>query len=223
MREGLTWITLFGLVLVHVACRTPSDQQLYPGPARPNSALGVVSVSHALDVVRVDDQEFFSLFQPDEVKELRLLPGMHRITVQFSGAYGTPDEDEEIVRAAEQVIELELAAGKHYRVETAEPTGLLAAKAYARKGPDLWLVDHSSEQRIDLRSNDAGFFWPVTQLARAEAVQGDASVVAATGAAPAVGSAPEKSLILEEFERWWARADRADRARFLEQIRSETP
>jgi hypothetical protein len=224
MREVLSWITLSGLVVAHVACTTPSSQQLYPGPARPNSELGLVTVSRALDVTRVDDQEFFSFFQPDGVKELKLLPGMHRITVQFSGAYGTPGEDEEIVRSAEQVIALELAAGEHYRVETSEPTGLSAARAYARKGPALWLVEQSSKQRIELRPDDAGVFWSETQLARARAraAQGDASVVASTGAAPVAGSAPEKSLVLEELERWWGRADQSDRDRFLEQIRPVT-
>jgi uncharacterized protein YccT (UPF0319 family) len=235
------WFAVCGLALTLVGCKSmegSSKKVLYQSSQSPSSELSVITVAPALDVKRVNEKKFYTFLERSGDKELRLAPGVNRIVVRFVGSYGDESEGSEIVRSGDQPVELDLAKATRYRLETRRPSDRNAAERYAGGLIELWLVDQKSGERIDLQPEQDGSYRPVEELggsgelrtagggAAAAAAASGSGGGAATGAAttaaatPAAASAStgEKSLVLEELERWWDRADTQERAAFLEQV-----
>lgn len=238
MTRRFVTIAICGLLLFFAGCKTPSKTKLYEGGRRSGSELSIVTVAPELDVARVNDKKFFTFLEKSGAKQLELAPGVNLLKVRFVGSYGEEAEGTEIIRSGDRTIELALGKGTRYRLESKKPSDREAAERYVDGPLDLWLVDQKNGERIDLRPNDAGIYVPVTALPGSNEAWAASEAAAATAAktstsetaAPAAASAAaatsatasaasqEKSLVLEELERWWDRADAQDRARFREQI-----
>jgi uncharacterized protein YccT (UPF0319 family) len=250
MTRSSACISVCILALSLASCQTTDKKQLYEGSRRPTSELSVVTIAPALDVSRVNEDKFFTFLESSGAKELKLAPGMNRIVVRFVGSYGDVNEGAEIVRSGDQSIELALAAGTRYRLETRTPSDRNAAERYVSGPIALWLIDEESGERIDLERHQDGNFRPLTPLAgdaSAWAAESSASgaprtnaassatspgattpgtssaATAAATTAAASASTADKSLVLEELERWWGRAEPEDRARFLDQVCPASP
>jgi len=251
MTRYFAWLAICGLALTLGGCesmQSSSKKVLYQASQSPASELSVITVVSTLDVSRVNDEKFYTFLERIGDKELRLAPGTNRIVVRFVGSYGDDEEGSEILRSGDQFVELDLAKGTRYRLETREPADRDSAMRYVDGPIELWLVDQQSGERIDLRSHQDGNYRPVTDLggsgepraaktttaattaaasssAAAPAATVTATVAATVAATTAVAasSSQEKSLVLEELERWWDRADAQDRARFLEQACPASP
>ncbi|MBW2418626.1 MAG: DUF2057 family protein [Deltaproteobacteria bacterium] len=257
MIRRFSWIVICGLALTLGGCKSmesSSKKVLYQSSQSPASELSVITVATALDVKHVNEQKFYTFLERSGDKELRLAPGVNRIVVRFVESYGDEEEGTEILRSGDQPVELDLAKGSRYRLETRTPSDRQAAERYVNGLIELWLVDQQSGERIDLRPEQDGNYRPVADLggsgeprmagtgAAAAATASTATTSTATTSTATTSTATtstaktatakttaaassngEKSLVLEELERWWARADEQDRAAFHEQICPASP
>ncbi|MBW2272976.1 MAG: DUF2057 family protein [Deltaproteobacteria bacterium] len=154
MIRRFSWIVICGLALTLGGCKSmesSSKKVLYQSSQSPASELSVITVATALDVKHVNEQKFYTFLERSGDKELRLAPGVNRIVVRFVESYGDEEEGTEILRSGDQPVELDLAKGSRYRLETRTPSDRQAAERYVNGLIELWLVDQQSGERIDLR------------------------------------------------------------------------
>ena len=224
-------IVLLGILVLLNACASDIGiYRAYRGPKQADSAIAKIYVPSDVNVVRVDEKSRSTLIPINNITELHVLPGAHKITLQYNAIWDTSREGHTRITSGPVAKWLTVKAGGEYRVEHDSPKSLKAAETYAS----------NFDFQIRRLGAPAGAKTDVTAGGRAVAASIAAAPIGAPGlqtsstpntTAKMENRAPDSAITrnqsesaarppLDELKYWWGQASDTERQGFRQWIQS---
>lgn len=188
------------------ACQGQGIYRTYRGEPLAADKVAVLVVPAKFNVLYIDDTKF----QPPVLTngaQLELLPGKHRLLVEYDEFWDLSNDEHERVTSQPVLVSFQLAPGGRYRLQARQLTDVNQARAFAGK-PEVKLIDQVSGQSLSVVQN--------YKLMEQKYLSGF------TADNPAMGGTDANLMPAKMLEYWWGRADAEQQQNFLDWAKSHT-
>jgi hypothetical protein len=195
-------------------CSTPKVEPLYPGVARPDAELALLSVPYEISVLDIDGARVPSPphFSQASERKFSLLPGHHEVTGRFYSPWENDDERRKgfVDRSNPVTMSFEAQAGRHY--EAAFDTS--GARGVGKDQVALFVREKDSSRKVSTeKPAPVEALWQSSPKPEAPERAAPASPAVKTDGEKAAQKPPQITP-LDNLKQWWFYATEDEKKAF---------